>query len=563
MSTQIEASGRGMAIRAPAIRAVGPITFGPDGILFIADNVSARVFAVDVADRGEPVGHVDVEQLDSRLAAYLGCPREDVFVRDMAIHPGSQRVYLSVMRGSGDAAVPMIIRVGDDGSLADVAPQELPFSSVSIADAPAEDDDRQDVMLAAPGETPDEELEVHGHRLRLRRRPLRTQTVTDLAFVDGVLLVAGASNEEFVATLRRIPFPFTGEAEASSLEIFHVSHGKYETHSPLRTLVPYDGGRSVLAAYTCTPVVRFSLADLRSGEQAKGRTVAELGAMNTPIDMVSYTRAGEEYLLVSNARHPLIKLARRDIDAQEPLTEPHAPRGVPREEAPPPGRHAPRRRRRPRPDAAVERRRPGVARIRQQLALELAWSRSRDGVCFTPRFPFLAGTTYVVRVGERSWTLRRADQETAVPRARVLEIYPTAETLPLNQLKLYVVFSAAMSEGSANRTVSLRRADGSGRLEGALLPMEPELWDRDRTRLTLLLDPGRIKRGLLGTTRPDTRSRRASRSWSPSRGRSATPPVARCWPPQSAATTSARRCARRSTPASGRSRRPHPRRANV
>jgi hypothetical protein len=337
MSTQIEAPERGMAIGNPAIRAVGPITFGPDGILFIADNVSAQVFAVDVADRGEPAGHVDVERLGSRLAAYLGCPREDVFVRDMAIHPGSQRVYLSLMRGSGDAAVPVIIRVGDDGLLAEVPLHEVPFSSVSIADAPAEDDDRQDVMLAAPGEAPDEELEVRGHRLRLRRRPLRTQTVTDLAFVDGVLLVAGASNEEFVATLRRIPFPFTGEAEASSLEIFHVSHGKYETHSPLRTLVPYDGGRSVLAAYTCTPVVRFSVADLRSGEQAKGRTVAELGAMNTPIDMVSYTRAGEEYLLVSNARHPLIKLASRDIDAQEPLTKPKEPRGVPREELSHPG----------------------------------------------------------------------------------------------------------------------------------------------------------------------------------------------------------------------------------
>lgn len=121
-----------------------------------------------------------------------------------------------------------------------------------------------------------------------------------------------------------------------------------------------------------------------------------------------------------------------------------------------------------------------------------------DGVCFTPRFPFLAATTYVVRVGEQSWRLRRSDQATAAPRARVVEIYPTAATLPLNQLKLYVLFSGAMSEGWADRAVSVRRADGGGGIEGALLPMEPELWDRDRTRLTLLLDPGRIKRGLVG-----------------------------------------------------------------
>ena len=102
----------------------------------------------------------------------------------------------------------------------------------------------------------------------------------------------------------------------------------------MRTFVPYDDGTSVLAAYTCTPVVHFSLADLRAGEQAKGRTVAELGAMNTPIDMVSYRRArrgvpaGVERPASADEARPA------DIDAQERLTEPNEPRGVPREELP-------------------------------------------------------------------------------------------------------------------------------------------------------------------------------------------------------------------------------------
>jgi hypothetical protein len=34
-------------------------------------------------------------------------------------------------------------------------------------------------------------------------------------------------------------------------------------------------------------------------------------------------------------------------------------------------------------------------------------------------------------------------------------------------------------------------------LAGAILAMEPELWDQQRRRLTVLLDPGRIKRGLV------------------------------------------------------------------
>ena len=122
------------------------------------------------------------------------------------------------------------------------------------------------------------------------------------------------------STLRRIPFPFTGDMADNSLEIFHVSHGKWETAAPIRTFVPYEGGRSILASYTCTPVVHFSLDELTSGSQAKGRTVAELGAMNQPIDMVSFNQDGGEHLLISNSSHGLIKIACRDIDEQEALS---------------------------------------------------------------------------------------------------------------------------------------------------------------------------------------------------------------------------------------------------
>ena len=60
------------------------------------------------------------------------------------------------------------------------------------------------------------------------------------------------------AGLRRIPFPFPERADSvtgNNLEIFHVSHGKWETAAPIRAFVPYQDGRSILASYTCTPVV--------------------------------------------------------------------------------------------------------------------------------------------------------------------------------------------------------------------------------------------------------------------------------------------------------------------
>ena len=336
MSLTIDSGKYGLKVGTPGVKSVGPITFGPEGILFVADNVGATIFAIDVGAAGaaSATGPIDVDNLDTRLAAYLGCARDDVFIRDMTVHPSSQEVYLSVMRGSGTAAAPVLIKVGPDGTLSEVPLQDVPFSQTAIENAPAEDDERTDSRLVQ-GNREGEIIEPSpGFRLRVARDQLRTITVTDMAYVDGVLLVAGASNEEFSSALRRFSFPFKGNAQSNSLEIYHVSHAKYETASPIRTFVPYDGNTSVLGSYTCTPIVHFSLRDLKSGMQLKGRTVAELGAGNTPIDMVSYVLDGEEYLLVSNARHPLMKIVSTDVDGQEPLTQPKEPVGVPRETLP-------------------------------------------------------------------------------------------------------------------------------------------------------------------------------------------------------------------------------------
>jgi hypothetical protein len=313
------------------IGSAGPVTFGPDGILFLADNASATVYAVDVADPGLAAGHepFDVEDVDARVGSYLGCAAGDVSIRDMAVHPVSGNVYLSVQRGRGDASQAVLMRIDPaDGSVADVPLDDVPAAAVTLSDAPAEDDGRLDITLPLGDEG--EELNVGTRTIRILRQPIRTSTITDMAYVDGTLLVAGLSNEEFSSRLRRVPFPFTGAVTASSLEIFHVSHGKWETAAPIRAFVPYDGGASILATYTCTPVVHFPLADLR-GSKVTGRTVAELGAMNQPLDMISFTQDGEEYLLVANSAHGLVKIACREIDSQAPLTQPKEPVGVPRE----------------------------------------------------------------------------------------------------------------------------------------------------------------------------------------------------------------------------------------
>src|SRR6202046_2017144 len=314
-----------------SLRSAGPITFGPGGFFFLADNAAATVFAVDVADPG-PAGGAepfDLADVDSRVGSVLGCGPGDITIKDMAVHPLSHNVYLSVRRGHGEAAQPVLIRISvADGAIDDVPLDEVPFAAVAIGDAPGEDDERLDTTLPLGDEG--EEMQFGTLKIRLLRQPIRTATVTDMAYAGGALLIAGLSNEEFSSKLRRIPFPFSAGIVGSSLEIFHVSHGKWETAAPIRAFVPYDGGASVLASYTCTPVVHFRLARLHDGAKAVGRTVAELGPVNQPLDMVSFVQDGEEYLLVANSAHGLVKIACRDIDSQPALTEPQQPVGGPR-----------------------------------------------------------------------------------------------------------------------------------------------------------------------------------------------------------------------------------------
>ena len=81
------------------------------------------------------------------------------------------------------------------------------------------------------------------------------------------------------------------------------------------------------------------------------------------------------------------------------------------------------------------------------------------------------------------------------PSTKILAVYPTAEVLPENTLKFYVHFSAPMQKGNIYSHIYIRDQAGK-KLELPFLELEQELWSRDSKRLTLLLDPGRIKRGL-------------------------------------------------------------------
>lgn len=127
-----------------------------------------------------------------------------------------------------------------------------------------------------------------------------------------------------------------------------------------------------------------------------------------------------------------------------------------------------------------------------------------DSIWFRPSFELQQGITYEARFhmggihGESDLELSKRfpiKKVTAQSNLAVVDIYPRVEEVPANLLKIYIAFSGSMSQEFARQHVKV--LDGAGQvIEGAFLDLEAELWNKERDRLTLLLDPGRIKRGL-------------------------------------------------------------------
>ena len=117
-----------------------------------------------------------------------------------------------------------------------------------------------------------------------------------------------------------------------------------------------------------------------------------------------------------------------------------------------------------------------------------------DTIRFSPAFGFDAGRDYVVRLPFDSKAVPfRISTDTAQLAPIVTDIYPSGDTLPENTLRFYIHFSVPMQPHVAFDYIKLR--DASGAVDGAaFMRFKQELWNEDRTRLTVLIDPGRIKR---------------------------------------------------------------------
>ncbi|MDW8241689.1 MAG: hypothetical protein RMJ88_00585 [Thermogemmata sp.] len=287
----VGAADPGLSKGTPPLQSITALAFGPDGLLFLGDPQAGQVVVVATGDT-RPAGSqaVNIERLDAKIAALLGVGEKEVRLQDLKVNPASGNVYVAVTRGTG-AGQPALVRVLRTGEVEAVPLKEIPFAVVKLPD---------------PGKT--------------QREPLGA--ITCMAFVGGRLFVAGLSNEEFASTLRIIPFPFQQADKGTVIEIYHGSHGRLETNAPIRTFTPYRIGDEdyIIASYTCTPLVKIPVKELKPGAKVRGVTIAELGNRNQPLDMIAYSKDGREYLLTANTARGVLKIPTEEFATAKPIT---------------------------------------------------------------------------------------------------------------------------------------------------------------------------------------------------------------------------------------------------
>ena len=287
----------GMKTGNADLKSAGPLAFGKNGILFVGDTKAASVVAIDTGDRDGNANEVALHAhgIGKKIAKALGT--SEVKINDLAVNPATGTAYVSLSHGEQQA--PGIVRMTGNGEITKLDTTKIDFSKVDLPNAPADE-------MVGKGR---------------RRKNLRNESITDLAFSDGKVLVSGVVDGG-KANVRELVFPFHSADKGINIEIYHGMHGRYETNASVKTFVPFKigGEPHLLAGFQCTPLVKFPVKKFAESESVRGTTVAELGNWNRPLDMIVYEQDGKDFVLLSNTARGVMKISTDNIERAEGIT---------------------------------------------------------------------------------------------------------------------------------------------------------------------------------------------------------------------------------------------------
>ena len=311
-----------IASMAQSAESLGVLEFSNEGVLFAGDNASGAVFAYDFSgenEKSEPF-EINIYKIDAKVASILGTASDNIQINDIAVHPKSGEVYMSVTRGHGTESLPALIRIDSTQTLENIDLTKVEFTRQSLKNVP---DDSQNIALRGTLGAPPTEKEIAKSKVSLR-----TLSIVSMEYHNNGLYVAGISNEEFNSVLRYLPYPFSGTEEISEIEMYHIAHDRYETRAPIRSMVARElnGIDYLVAAYTCSPLVLIPISELKNGVKVKAQSMGDMGN-GQPIDIVGFNLKGEEMLFVTNNSRSPRSIPLKGLANAKPVTEEDFERG--------------------------------------------------------------------------------------------------------------------------------------------------------------------------------------------------------------------------------------------
>ncbi|MDW3194288.1 MAG: hypothetical protein R8G66_18075 [Cytophagales bacterium] len=305
-----------------SVEALGALEFSPQGILFVGDNLSGTIHAIDLSSESREAAtfEINMNHIDAQIAAVLGSSTGNIQINDLAVHPKSGEVYLSVTRGHGVEALPALVKINAENELNIIDLGSAKITSQALSKVP---DISKQFKPRGLMDAPPTIKEI-----AKAKRPLRMFSIMDMEYHKGELFVAGVSNEEFSSVLRRMPYPFDGKENISNIEMYHIAHDQYESRAPIRSMQikNIDGIDQIVAAYTCSPLVLIPLTELTDGAKVKARTLGDMGN-GLPLDMVAFNLMGQEMLFVTNIGRTPRVIPLNDLNNAKVVTDKDFERG--------------------------------------------------------------------------------------------------------------------------------------------------------------------------------------------------------------------------------------------
>lgn len=280
----------------------GALTFSDEGTLFVGDNHQGAIYAFEIPAPQSTVKTTPntIRNIDSKIAELLGVGAGAVEINDMAVHPASNEIYISITRIGNFASQPAIVKISARRELSLVDLASLSFQKQALSEFPSGDTAFK--VRSSGSARPFPRDAAKG------AVAIRSLAIMDLEYFDGELFVAGVAYDNFQSSLRRIAYPFDGTQSVASVGMYHIAHDGNESRAPIRAMSvqEIDGKPQLVAAYTCSPVVLVPLDDIKDGAKITAKTIMDMGN-GQPLDMIPFKRDGEPMLFVtSNSRSPQV-----------------------------------------------------------------------------------------------------------------------------------------------------------------------------------------------------------------------------------------------------------------